>query len=501
MTRYYVSNARGDDSTGDGSAATPWKTMGHALQGSPPPFTPDPSNPNFLYVEPGVYRESLGVQVASSSGSPLSIVADCDGAGFAAGGYATPATGLVEWRAWSDDSTVIANVNLDVGSGIDYVTVAGFKIIGGSTTLAALNVAGLHFTLRDCIAVGYFGASSGAIVNTTASSGVATGLTIERCGFWTLDAGSPAVKIKADVYTTDWSMGANIVNCSFHGPGPCIAVTPSGGGSGSTYPGGLVIQNCTFHSTNYALYLHYGAVTLATPVTVDGCIFIMSGLYADSTGQIVEDGNVYASASINSGVTSGTHSVFSACPALDFGDDRLTGLPLRPALTPSPVSTFAGFGAYGTTPADDLTGRARPEGYGSTAPSAGCLERHDTGAKDVTHQDTGSSACLALVGPSSQGRLIIVDAAATVLTVKVRWDGNHGDTNKPQVVLVAEPQIGVAGQTKTATSTGGSGTTPNAYETLTFTSFTPTAKGAVMLRFVSRAAAGNGVAYFDSIGT
>jgi len=57
----------------------------------------------------------------------------------------------------------------------------------------------------------------------------------------------------------------------------------------------------------------------------------------------------------------------------------------------------------------------------------------------------------------------------------------------------------VPGQVVTATTAGGSGSTPNAFETLTFAGFTPTRKGAVMLRLVSRSASGNGAAYFDTI--
>ena len=119
--------------------------------------------------------------------------------------------------------------------------------------------------------------------------------------------------------------------------------------------------------------------------------------------------------------------------------------------------------------------------------------------KDVTHQDSGSPACLALIGPSSQDRPILVNAQATTIRVNVRWDGNHGDAARPQAMLLASPEIGVPAQTVTAASTGGTGSTPNAYETLTFAPITPTAAGVVMLRMISRAASGAGAAYFDTI--
>jgi hypothetical protein len=295
---------------------------------------------------------------------------------------------------------------------------------------------------------------------------------------------------------TDWSLASSITNCLFEGSDTGVYYYQQFG-SGTFYAGGLSIQNCTFIGPAYGVYVGGGATS--SPVTVYGCVFAGGIVHADTAGQITEDGNIFMQHTGNQSVTAGTHSITAACPAFNIDDERITGQPMRSHGEPSAVSPFNGFGGYGTPPSADITGRARPEGSASTAVSAGAFERHDTGVKDATYQDAGSSGCLKLVGPSSQEQLVLVDAAATTLTVKVRWDGNHGDANKPQAILVAEPAIGVTGQTITATSAGGSGTTPNSYETLTFSGFTPTAKGAVRLRLVSRAAAGNGVAYFDSI--
>lgn len=498
MATAYVSASRGDDTTGDGSATTPWKTITHAI-GTSPAFTVDAGVPNTLYVEPGLYRETVTVSVASSASAPLSIIGDEDGSAFLAGGHATPAVGLVEIRSWSDDVTPIFANTIEVPFGCDHVTMSGFKIVSGKATNGAVHLPGsLYFTLRDCTVIGYLDTASGfgRCLLIAPTSPATNGATLTRCRFMTMASGGTAVGINALLGASDWSLGVSFVNCEFSGPSTGVFVDQAGG-TGTFYPSGLSMQNCTFFGMQYAVYVHYGSNAITTPFPINGCACISSLLHADATGQVAEDGNVFSTLVINENMAVGANSVFGVCPSLNFGADLRSGLPLRPYLAPADVSTFNAFGSYGTVPTDDITGRSRPEGHASVSASAGCYERHDTGIQNFTYQDTGATACMALVGPSSHERLILVDPTSTTITVKVRWDGNHGDANKPQAVLIAEPQIGVAGQTVTATSTGGTGTTPNAYETLTFASFTPTGKGAVMLRLVSRAAAGGGIAYFS----
>jgi parallel beta-helix repeat protein len=58
QSTYYVSISTGDDSTGDGSSATPWKTIGHAIDTV---SGGDIENPNYIRVAEGVYPECLSL--------------------------------------------------------------------------------------------------------------------------------------------------------------------------------------------------------------------------------------------------------------------------------------------------------------------------------------------------------------------------------------------------------------------------------------------------------
>lgn len=504
MSSYYVSVGRGDDTTGSGTATSPWKTIAKAI-GTSPAITLSGTG-DTLYIEPGVYREAVALALSpATSGGRLTIVGDCDGAGFLAGGYTTPATGLVDWRAWTDDYTAgssTAGIPISASSK-NYVTLRNLKLIGGTTggggdCVQMATCAG--WTIQDCNLISHY--SAGNAIYATATAGVSLGLTIDRCNIKTLCPSSAAgVWLSIPKSSADWSLDVAITNCFFGGAGEGIDTRITG--SGSFVGGGIAVQSCTFDSLNRAVnaYVSSGAIVPASPMTIYGCLIVGGqGMTTSAVGQIVEDGNILACVNPRGNTTAGANSIVAACPSLDFGDGRLTGLPPRPYGCPSSVGVIGGFGNYGTTPSVDMLGRNRPEGLGATTAASGCLERHDTGAQDATHQDTGSAACMALVGPSSQDRPVLLAAASTTISVKVRWDGNHGDTNKPQAILLPNPEIGFAGQTLTATSTGGSGSTPNSFETLTFTAFTPSKVGVVMLRMVSRAGAGNGVAYFDTIG-
>jgi hypothetical protein len=121
----------------------------------------------------------------------------------------------------------------------------------------------------------------------------------------------------------------------------------------------------------------------------------------------------------------------------------------------------------------------------------GAFEHHDHAQKETTTTDAGSVG-IVIEGPGSHEFLIPVDASATVITVRVRYDADHGTTNKPQAILRANGEIGVTTETVTAAGAAGS------FETLTFASQTPSAKGVVTVRLVSRSDTPYGRAYFDT---
>lgn len=124
--------------------------------------------------------------------------------------------------------------------------------------------------------------------------------------------------------------------------------------------------------------------------------------------------------------------------------------------------------------------------------TAGCFERHDTAEKETTTTDAGSVA-IRLTGWADHAIYVPVDAASTTISVRAYYDANHAATNKPQAILDANGEIGVTTETKTMTVAAGN------WETLTFAAQTPTAKGWVTVRLVSRSDVATGNAFFDTV--
>lgn len=141
----------------------------------------------------------------------------------------------------------------------------------------------------------------------------------------------------------------------------------------------------------------------------------------------------------------------------------------------------------------DIRSATRPAGGVSSLNAAGAFERGNTGAKESSTVHTGSN-CVRIDGPGYQDFLIPVDAASTTFTIYARYDSTYdATTGRPQVILQANQECGVAAQTVTCTTSA-----LNAWEQQTIGPFTPTSKGVVCLRCYSRDVNGGGKAFFDT---
>ena len=136
----------------------------------------------------------------------------------------------------------------------------------------------------------------------------------------------------------------------------------------------------------------------------------------------------------------------------------------------------------------DLLGRPRPAG--AVVPSIGALERHDVAVLAASPAD-GSYKSYQIDGYGDFDLTIPVDAAVTELSIKVQYDNLYGGTLYPQALLTNGGEAGIADELLTATTAA-----HNAWETLTFTPFTPSAKGVITLRLLARSNASSGKAYF-----
>jgi hypothetical protein len=499
MATYYVDYNNGSDSNNglgpDASHASnkPWKTIAKLLGAS------GMASGDTAYLAPGVYRERVTVAMTSATGETLVIGDPLNAKGFKTSGgvLVTPAPVVHSPYETSDTAAPSATASTLNLSGRDYLTFRDILWLAGSgnNCIQADTNTSTNIKFQDCAFISS-GAANSHMVNFTAAANTALNLEITRCLFVQHRSANCVTLTLTRPSGADFNVAVTIQNCVFlqFGASQVIPITTSG--ANVFNPGGVSITNCSLLGAASSSIISTGAnVSTSIPVTVSNCILAggSTGLNANTSGQITEDYNRIGCTTARSNVTAGTNSVSdgSRVVLLEYGQSPLFGFRLLPFLTPFvDGSGLDGWGGS-SPPSTDYLNRIRPAGGQSTSAFPGAIELHNTAALETTTTDSGSG--LVIVGPGDHSIFVPVDASSTTISIKARYDTNHAATNKPQVILVANDKIGVATETKTMTSA------VDTWETLTFSAFTPSAKGVVEIRLISRSAAGNGKAFFDTV--
>jgi hypothetical protein len=362
-------------------------------------------------------------------------------------------------------------------------------MVSASAAVVALPFNGTGTTdwlFEDCLLVG-------AVILTCSGAATATrNFTFRRCEFLTYFAFNASISGAAA--TADADLAITFEHCRIFGrPTANIALA----GSGGNLAGGVRWKYCDVYcmSSNAANGWQSTAlrVSTVTPCRIEGCKFIGGiPVSAGTSGHFVDDGyNRFLNGSASSNFTLAGTSKEGFMPQLILSSLRKWGLTL-PRMDSmgwwKDATTAQKFSGGSNTSSDFFGGQARPWGAG---PSIGAIEYADM-SQDTGSQITGGGAnSLKLTGAGEVSLWIPVDAAATVVTVTTE-SASYGGSNWPQMILQANPSIGYAGETVTASSAS--------EQTLAGASFTPTAAGVVELRLVSRSSSGSSSTYFDRLG-
>lgn len=497
MTTYYISATTGSDSNNglgpDASHATnkPWLTIGKALGAS------GIASGDTVYLAPGTYREAITVAMTSATADTSLIGDPTNAQGFKTSGGVLLSAGEIIWTAFTtSDTTGLASAAPLILNGCDFLSFQRITFVGGNVSPSCVNgntQTSTDITFTECA---FFPQNIGGnTFEINSAADVILNWTIDRCLIVTARGGR-MFSATVPTGTADWDANVLFRNCLMLFGDNASGVSLYSSGATAGKPGGVRLQNCTTFSGRNILQTFSANFSTSIPCTAYNCqlLHCTTALNANTSGQIVEDYNRIISNTPRTNVSTGANSQSStAYPgAWELGQYLWIGRQARPPFTPLAGSPLLGFGNQTGAPTVDMANRPRPAGGGSTSNAVGAFERHQTAARETTTTQAGTSA-IKITGPGDHDLVIPVDASSTSLSVYVRYDTTHGTTNKPQAQLLANGAIGVTGETKTAT------VGVDTWEQLTFSSFTPTAKGAVTMRLISRAAGGAGVAYFDTV--
>lgn len=490
MAVYFVSTAGNDANNGlgpDASHATnkPWLTIGKALGAA------GISSGDTVHIGPGVYREIVNVAMTSAVAETFVKGDPRNKNGFKDGSGVLLAAQPVRWTSWTtDDKAASSTSRLLTLTNKDFLTFEDIFCISRNETVFSNTGIPKNITFRRCF-----------IQSLTARCISITGTTALQTASWLVEScllsgiGGSQFGFTPSGAGADWDLDITIRNCVIQSANT-EAVTLTRGAVNTFLGGGVKVYNCTIIGATGIRTV--GSTSTTFPCYVRNCIVIAAGtgINAANAGEIVEDYNVIYASTARTNVTAGANSTTTYSPMLDYGQSQLWGFLPRPPFSPTFDSPMLGFGTDGgVSLSTDLLERDRPSGPGITWANAlkavGCFEYHDFAQKD-TSGDVGDGWIL--TGPGDQDIQVPVDATSTTISIRVRYDTNHGTGSKPQAELLSAEDIGVAsGQTLTA-SVG-----VDTWETLTFSAITPTSKSWVTIRLRSRSAAGNGVAKFDTL--
>lgn len=495
MATYYVSPYGLDANNGLGSDPAhatnkPWLTIGKALGAA------GIASGDIVKICPGTYRESVTAAMVSAT-VETKLTGDVENAsGFKDSGGVLVPGGRIIWSSYTtNDKTAPAAGATLITSQRDFLTFENIYFMGGNTDPSCVkadvaNSTNIKFT--NCVFV--VGSQTGSAISYTGTANIASNWTIDRCTF--LVSAGHGFLITLPQHTADYDSNFTIQNCLILVRGGSgIRILNSG--AGGFFSGGVDVRNCTIMAGTSGV-LTFNAMSTTIPCTVYNCIILAATpVQANALGQILEDYNILYGTTPRTNTDIGANSQSSATSLqyalmLGLNDFMFTGAFTRPFFEPIAGSPLLGFGNQASSPSVDAWNRRRPSGGLSGSPGIGYLERHNTFGKETGTTDAGGVGW-SVIGPADQDIHIPVDAVSTTISIKMRYDGTYAGGVLPQAILLANGEIGVVTETKTMVAAA------NTWETLTFTAFTPSAKGVVTIRLVSRDTSATGKCFADTL--
>lgn len=430
MTTYYVGPGGSDASNGQS-----WANRKLTINGAEdiPVAAGD-----IVYVAPGLYRESLTVDVAGSSGSPVIYIGDVTGE------HTDSIGGPVRITGSNDDQTITRNACITMANNRSFRTFRGFEMDSTASNTINVSASSSSLIVEDCFFQSGSSTAAAIIVNGTGTDSI-----IRRCVFFTQ---GPAIQF---THTATVNTANHLIeNCLVLVGGQAIAIRVD-------RVGGITVKNCTVFGGQNSIRVQT-ALAGGQVLTVYNCICggANTSLVATTTAEFTEDyNNIFGNTTARSNVTAGSNS--NAYPTLFNPILLLAGhrFPFRLGEL-SKWSLLARLAGTNES-SDDIFGMTRPAT--SSKKSWGTYQ-DDPSSRSTTQVRGGSVASLKLSDAGRTQFYVPVTNVSTTISVYVYREANYAGT-APQMII-RQP-----GQSARTTTDAGSA---SAFNQLTDT-FTPAA--------------------------
>ena len=418
MATYYVRTDGNNGNVGTGSASNQaWQTVTYALANMV--LT---SGTNYLYIAPGVYRESPTVTITPSSTQTLVISGDPTASQFSG-----VASGFVRFTNYTSDTANPTNANILTISGKTYITIENIYFELYNTTGSNYCIVGTsnpdYITVQKCVFVGQDNASYNANACQISSSTTINQILFDKCVVSRMYVGLLLDSTAASSTSQNFAVTRSLF---IHNDLGGVRIT--GNGIGRT------VYNCTFvHTSRNAIAV---ISAQASSTGVYNCLFVAGGtaLSTSSVG-IVENYNRFISCTARTNVSpSGANSVSVGVGGLDYGYGLLTGMANQQFFSTLLGSPNTGFGTSSSAPVSDMYGVT----WTGATPDAGSATYRSLSTIG-SYVPTERNASTITIAPGSTSQSIELYLGATGLTAST--SGLTAHYNRTRTASVSIPLV------------------------------------------------------------
>jgi len=422
MATYYVRNDGNNANTGTGSATTQaWQTIAYAFANMT--LT---TGTNYLYIAPGVYRESVTLTVTPTASNTLVISGDPTASQFSG-----ISPGQVRITGATTDSSASANGTRINTNSKPYVTLQDLVIEGASGSgLPLIQISGTDSVVNRLI--GFAKNTGGAIsevIKVVAPNTTGNNIVVKNCIVVTNSIGITCTTPTA----TSGVSGITIQNCRLliGSTATCFYITPQSGTTMSS----VLITNSFIHGAANGVYAERGNTT--NKHTIQNCIFscCTTGINAFAPNTTVQSNNIIYAGNELINVPTDATTVYSDFLGVDFGQTLLQSFGNLAPFGTIPGSRNTAFGTSSNAPATD----AYAITWTGLTPDVGAVTyRSLTGASFYTPTERNASTITIAPGSTSQSIEIYLGATGlTASTIGLSARYNRTRTASVSIPLVA----------------------------------------------------------------
>ena len=417
MATYYVRPDGNNGNSGTGAFSNQaWQTVTYALANMV--LT---NGTNYLYIAPGVYRESPTLTITPSSTQTLVISGNPTASQFTG-----VTAGVVRLTNYTSDTANPAIAAILTISGKTYTTIENiffeqYSNAGTNFMIAAISNPD-YITIQKCVFSGQDGAilrALGVDIYTTTSINQ---FTIEECIFIRNWVPMQFVSVASASTTQNVSVkNSLLLGCD-------LGLFFSGNGLGRT------VYNCTsMFSITYGIRAESSQ---SGAIGVYNCLFYAGGTALSTTSVgITENYNRMISCTPRTNVSpSGANSQTTGIAGIDFGYGLLTGIANQQIGSTIFGSPNSNFGTTSGAPATDLYGVT----WTGTIPDAGSATYRSLSAAG-TYVPTERNASTITIAPGSTSQSIELYLGATGLTASTA--GLSARYNRTRTASVSIPLV------------------------------------------------------------